>query len=114
MARAKAALKGVTEGPWDAPAQLLGSPCTTVFGAGRRHVLYHAGGYTDAQFVAAARTLIPELVAEVERLRSYKSLPVGMVWQDYYSPNDVCEIRTPLDLEIERLRAVLADVTGQR
>lgn len=67
--RAKAALSGVTEGPWDAPAQLLGSPCTTVFGVGRKHVLYHAGGYTDAQFVAAARSLVPELVTEVERLR---------------------------------------------
>ncbi|UTQ77805.1 hypothetical protein [Mycolicibacterium phage Kashi_SSH1] len=75
-------------------------------------------GYRDAEFIASARSLVPELIAEVERLRSYKSLPLDMVWQDYYSPNDVLKIRQPLDAEIEqlraeveRLRAALADLT---
>jgi hypothetical protein len=62
VAEAKAALEGVTEGPWK-----LSEPdgnwiwphvCNTY---GSRH--------EDAVFIAAARSLIPALVAEVERLR---------------------------------------------
>lgn len=56
--------------------------------------------------------LVPELVAEVKRLRSYKSIPAGMVWQDYYSPDDVIRLREPLDAEIERLRGLVDDVVG--
>lgn len=51
------------------------------------------------------RDLVAYLVSALEQARSYKSLPPGMVWQDYYSPDDVCKIREPLDAEIERLRA---------
>ncbi|AVJ48287.1 hypothetical protein SEA_NUEVOMUNDO_9 [Mycobacterium phage NuevoMundo] len=99
--RAKAALEGVTEGPWtwthgmDARAMVLGPDNLRV----------KLEGYRDAEFIASARSLVPELIAEVERLRSYKSLPLDMVWQDYYSPDDVLKIRQPLDAEIEQLRA---------
>ena len=48
---------------------------------------------------------IGELVEALESAQSHKSLPPGMVWQDYYSPDDVLKIREPLDAEIERLRA---------
>ncbi|AXN53038.1 hypothetical protein PBI_HOMINES_52 [Mycobacterium phage Homines] len=63
--RAKAALEGVTEGPWtwthgmDARAMVLGPDNLRV----------KLEGYRDAEFIAQARTLVPELVAEVERLR---------------------------------------------
>jgi hypothetical protein len=50
--------------------------------------------------------LTRRLADELERLRSYKSLPPGMVWQDYYSPEDVIALRSPLDAEIERLRKI--------
>ncbi len=53
----------------------------------------------------AAPGLVLTLVTALARARSYRSLPPGMVWQDYYSPDDVCKIREPLDAEIERLRA---------
>lgn len=33
-----------------------------------------------------------------------------MVWQDYYSPDDVCKLREPLDAEIERLRSAVSRV----
>ncbi|NOR03669.1 hypothetical protein HGK72_26825 [Mycolicibacterium fortuitum] len=49
--------------------------------------------------------VIERQATEVERLRSYKSLPPGMVWQDYYSPDDVCKIRAEYEAEIEQLKA---------
>ncbi|AQT25893.1 hypothetical protein SimranZ1_81 [Mycobacterium phage SimranZ1] len=107
--RAKAALEGVTEGPWtwthgmDARAMVLGPDNLRV----------KLEGYRDAEFIASARSLVPELIAEVERLRSYKSLPLDMVWQDYYSPNDVLKIRQPLDAEIEQLRAEVERLRAQ-
>jgi len=52
--------------------------------------------------------------AENEQLRSYKSLPVGMVWRDYYSPDDVIKIRRPLDDEIEQLRAEVERLRGNQ
>lgn len=67
---AKAALEGVTEGPWKAPATLLGAPCTTVFGNSHHVAYFHTGNRTNAEFIAQSRTLVPELVAEVERLRT--------------------------------------------
>ncbi|ASR84909.1 hypothetical protein SEA_STEVIERAY_57 [Mycobacterium phage StevieRay] len=64
--RAKAALEGVTEGPWtwthgmDARAMVLGPDNLRV----------KLEGYRDAEFIASARSLVPELIAEVERLRA--------------------------------------------
>jgi len=72
--RAKAALEDVTAGPWVARAEsdgdypiyadggpIFGCPdCGVRGGAGR----------ADAEFIAAARSLVPELVAELERLRA--------------------------------------------
>lgn len=68
--RARAALEGVTDGPWEAPETILGQRCTTVFGKDRKQVLYHAGTDANARFTAAARSLVPELLAEVKRERS--------------------------------------------
>lgn len=71
--RAKAALEGVTDGPWRT------EPSKYVAGRyllGRRdhmewevmHATGTVGRSPDAEFIAAARSLVPELVAEVERL----------------------------------------------
>lgn len=61
--RAKAALEGVTEGPWvfdpDRDDYLVSESTGEVVGSQR----------FNTEFIAAARTLVPELVAEVERLR---------------------------------------------
>ncbi|OHU08782.1 hypothetical protein BKG73_17350 [Mycobacteroides saopaulense] len=51
----------------------------------------------DREFIAAARQLVPELIAEVEQARSYRSLPPNMVWQDYYSPNEVIALREEIE-----------------
>lgn len=91
--RAKTALEGVTEGPWEhcvgpddeTPTEYS---ARTLTGSGEPiHVLiadspdpkfaYIVPAITgdgptsarNAQFIAAARTLLPELLAEVERLR---------------------------------------------
>lgn len=86
--RAKAALESVTEGPWrwatvdDDEEYLLdatGARVPSLTGA-------------NTEFIAAARTLVPELVAEVERLtpRSINNLneaaayPVGTYFRDAY------------------------------
>ncbi|GJJ22314.1 hypothetical protein [Mycolicibacterium mageritense] len=90
--RAKAALQGVTPGPWD--TQVHAMPGSTVDEWFVREVTHtpnpnfhrlnvfkvrgasHASREccwpptdADAEFIAAARTLVPELIAEVERLR---------------------------------------------
>lgn len=75
--RAKAALEGVTEGPWETRSDYM--ELTRVVHSGEAEfalflccdcgVEAGAGEGRDAEFIAAARTLVPELVAEVERLR---------------------------------------------
>lgn len=111
--RAKAALEGVTEGPWDANEAFgasfvcAGDRTASISRSSVVRMDNRPGrrqDHIDAEFIAAARDLVPELVAEVERLRSYRSIPQGMVWQDYYSPDEVIKVRKPLDDEIERLR----------
>lgn len=77
--RAKATLEGVTEGPW--------KPChvgNIHYGVGSGdcnfpnvvHAECGPGGWgngsrrADAEFIAASRTLVPALIAEVEILRA--------------------------------------------
>lgn len=69
VARAKAALEGVTEGPWEMRDSFV-YPLS---------ISARLGGIRpgDAEFIAAARSLVPELVAEVEQLREYIELNVG-------------------------------------
>ncbi|WP_198344273.1 hypothetical protein [Mycobacterium dioxanotrophicus] len=59
--RAKAALEGVTPEPWDVRDGFI-YPLAIRCGLG-------AIRPQDADFIAAARTLVPELVAELERAR---------------------------------------------
>jgi hypothetical protein len=59
--RAKAALEGVTPQPWDVRDGFI-YPLAIRCGLGGIRP-------RDAEFIAAARTLVPELVAEVEKLR---------------------------------------------
>ncbi|AVO21766.1 hypothetical protein SEA_JEON_63 [Mycobacterium phage Jeon] len=95
VARAKAALEGVTEGPWtwthgmDARAMVLGPDNLRV----------KLEGYRDAEFIAQARTLVPELVAEVERLRAEK---LGL---EISESNLLVELRN----EVERLRKLVGE-----
>lgn len=87
VARAKAALEGVTEGPWiwdgDSFDDVHPNVCPhdnpyTDHGPHIDGVLDSEGydgswahiSTADAEFIAAARDLVPELVAEVERLRA--------------------------------------------
>ncbi|AOQ28534.1 hypothetical protein I5H99_gp081 [Mycobacterium phage WillSterrel] len=89
--RAKAALEGVTEGPWIAEYSSEEGNCviphdaeSTREAVATTH-LYHQRA--DAEFIAQARTLVPELVAEVEHLRprvietveQVDALPTGSV-----------------------------------
>lgn len=82
LSRARAALEGVTEGPWESdwdPADNWFS-ITAVPQEKHGHmyvcpeVTTVEGERADAHFIAAARTLVPELVAEVERLRTQLDL----------------------------------------
>lgn len=82
--RAKSALEGVTEGPWEAQDWTshangergcgilagIGMKQRGIAWTGQHHWNPEAEAQADAEFIAAARTLVPELVAEVERLRA--------------------------------------------
>lgn len=64
VARAKAALEGVDDGPW----RVIGYG--NIQSLATRPRVAKVTTTANAAFVASARTLIPELIAEVERLRS--------------------------------------------
>jgi len=71
IARATAALEGVTEGPWKQNGN-NGVHTPT----GRCIATTHSSGWNgpgfnkrDSEFIAAARTLVPELLAKIERER---------------------------------------------
>ena len=73
LARAKAALEGVTPGRWVHyyPDQCCNGHCVGEDPElGKGGVMHDACvTHVDAEFIAASRQLVPELVAEVERLR---------------------------------------------
>lgn len=95
--RARTLLEGVTRGPWQ--LELVdGKPVE------HQHYQYdsmdewydvdgpndgwlaHCQDVADARFIAAARSLVPELVAEVERLHSWDGL---MSLLDEHYPEDI-------------------------
>lgn len=110
--RAKAALDGVTDGPWE---WFYGDQCCGGTCVDNDHGLpLHSGGDllpNDARFIAAARTLVPELVAEVEELRAVVSADdstaarIHRQWTQ--SRRQVKELRA----EVERLRQQIANRT---
>lgn len=85
LARARSALEGVTPGPWEPfyhpggtsyPSDSwnvitarTGDTVAEVDDEIRDYEEPHGEFGRDAQFIAAARQLVPELIAEVERLR---------------------------------------------
>ena len=110
--RARAALEGVTGGPWTIVSGAWGNVWHFPEGdhnGARPTVVVRMGGMTEADstFIAAARTLVPELLAEVERLRGDKQLAEAelAMTQDGFarwkSRADAAEA------EVERLRGAL-------
>lgn len=95
--RAKAALEGVTEGPWtwthgmDARAMVLGPDNLRV----------KLEGYRDAEFIASARSLVPELIAEVERLRAQETRIRELCEDPSHGPLYPYKILAALDTEGE-------------
>ncbi|MFV8173772.1 hypothetical protein [Mycolicibacterium peregrinum] len=69
--RAKTALDGTTDGPWDVVPGAWGNVWHVSDDPGSPPLIVRMGGMKqpDAEFIAEARTLVPELVAEVESLR---------------------------------------------
>lgn len=79
LSQIKAALDGVTPGPWDAAMEIdgwragrrtvvkaYGKRVTTV---GQTRMHWSEAAEANTVFIALARTAVPELIAEVERLR---------------------------------------------
>lgn len=98
---------------WEWPELIgmkVGDTSTSVYAEDAWPALNNIELGARAQRLAAAPDMVPELVTALEQARSYKSLPVGMVWQDYYSPDDVLKIRGPLDSEVEKLRVVIESI----
>lgn len=93
VARAKAALEGITPGPWESiyhqhdtsyPSdtcnvitERTGDLVAEVDDESRGYEEPHGEFGRDAAFIAAARSLVPELLAEVERLRQMVGSCVG-------------------------------------
>ncbi|AGS82368.1 hypothetical protein SEA_EJIMIX_72 [Mycobacterium phage Ejimix] len=71
--RAKGALEGVTEGPWTfqhwGGQNQNGDYAESILFDGAGESMTYGLPDHDGEFIAASRTLIPELVAEVERTR---------------------------------------------
>ncbi|AEK07844.1 hypothetical protein FDI59_gp097 [Mycobacterium phage Yoshi] len=67
--RAKAALEGAYEGPW----VQVGGGNINVDPVGHRPPVAKTWTRGNGEFIAQARTLVPELVAEVERLRAQET-----------------------------------------
>ena len=75
LAPIKARLEKATEGPWSYEETVLGLPNSTVMAEGQQVGYMGIGHFRgpNAHFVAHSRTDVPALIAEVERLRIYKS-----------------------------------------
>ncbi|ATN91256.1 hypothetical protein I5H76_gp078 [Mycobacterium phage Phasih] len=71
--RAKATLEGVTEGPWTfqhwGGQNQNGDYAESILFDGAGESMTYGLPDRDGEFIAQARTLVPELVAEVEELR---------------------------------------------
>lgn len=76
VSRARGALEGVTEGPWRQNGNH--SVYTPQWDC---VALTYGDNKADAMFIAAARFLIPELIAEVERLRDLPEPAADRFWR---------------------------------
>lgn len=105
--RAKAALEGVSDGPWRWEPSKYIRTGYVITAANRTAVHATEWGelaanekfnHQDASFAAAARTLVPELVAEVERLEGrVAALKVGQ--------GNLQVLLADAHAEVERLRS---------
>ncbi|WP_065286730.1 hypothetical protein [Mycolicibacter kumamotonensis] len=117
IARATAALEGVTEGPWraslldgidyeDGSSCIRGGVYPDVHGSAPVFLSSSGIDRRDARFIAAARTLVPELLAEVERLRGALDRVVQL-WKAQTLTLIHGEYRAALDDHIKVIEAVL-------
>ncbi|AMU78485.1 hypothetical protein SEA_SKINNYPETE_55 [Mycobacterium phage SkinnyPete] len=122
--RAKALLEGVTDGPWlYIPG---GSEDALVVSESEREpnaitvggVSFHPGLHVavdlrdgDAEFIAAARTLVPELVAEVERLREARRDEGRYLVETHNERADLLRENERLRAAIEPIRQLHQRVT---
>lgn len=92
--RTKTALDGTTDGPWELTPEswaVISSGSDSVFHAYSEHAVCECGepvdgtpqvaiSIEDAEFIVAARTLVPELVHELERIRAALTLLYRQTW----------------------------------
>jgi hypothetical protein len=99
IARAEAALEGVTDGPWSCYGnmahEVFQEPTADSEGADVAHSVCHI---EDSRFIAAARTLVPALVAELKTARAeLEQLPSADDFHNaaqailYWSESDNCD-----------------------
>lgn len=131
VGRAKAALEGVTDGPWqverweDFSGHVVSYSLPDIAQwSGYRNTVDCGGDKALAEFIAAARSLVPELVAEVEKLRNLDDDYSGLLIRQgelltgvvnairgnpreltTWSHHDAPELARELVAEVERLRA---------
>lgn len=111
VSRARAALDGVTEGPWevDGPAYPGPDDALSVCVDGGT-VAYVQPDWDDARFITWARTGVPKLVAEVERLREWQDMHRGDLASLDALIAEAEDHHDAADTEADRLRAQIAAV----
>lgn len=127
ITRAEAALEGVTEGPWMVMPGAHGNVWQFP-DEGQSRLIVHCGLMTppNAEFIAAARSLVPELVAELKTTRAQlETLRAGLTRVEHFARIQAlservrtgpahstyhCEERYWLDLLALIERAEVADV----
>ncbi len=128
VARAKAALEGITPGPWETiyhfhdtsyPSDtyhvltaLTGDTVAEVDDQRRIYDEPHGEFGHDAEFIAAARSLIPGLVAEVDKVAAECDQ-----WKTLWRANtgiagEAMRERDEANAEVEKLRDALETIQG--
>jgi len=131
ITRAETLLEGVTPGPWEWHSKyrrMDGESYAEVLYPGNVKCMSHCYGGSstidgdnldkDAEFIAAARTLVPELLAEVKRLREqldglheewglqYDSVPFDVVFGREANPDGTVTRVAPMPNEVYARQAL--------
>ncbi|WP_205879611.1 hypothetical protein [Mycobacterium paragordonae] len=109
IARAEAALEGVTDGPWVAEYSGEQGNCVIPHDAQSTreavcttHLYYQVA---DAEFIAAARTLVPALAAELEAARAEAAQWKSLWQQNTENAAEAMRERDEARAEVERLKS---------
>lgn len=109
--RAKAVLEGVTRGPWRVGKRNRAGIVLTPHGCVWHPSRGEVNNPRDGEFIAASRELVPELVAEVERLREARRDEGRYLVETHNERADLLRENERLRAAIEPIRQLHQRVT---